>query len=176
MWIYLPEVKQKQGEALQYRFRGGVKEYLDKKAGDEGIFDLELSVHGGDEEVHLSGRFEAEIEASCSRCLRPFKQQISAEISEVFRVTALLDKKSSPEELALETANQLTVSGDYLYLNEYIRQIYVLGQVYNPLCKPDCRGLCAGCGVDLNEKACLCEKEARIDQRWQKLKEFRPDK
>ena len=94
MWIYLPEVKQKQGEALQYRFRGGVKEHLDEKAGDESVFDLKLSVHGSDEEVHLSGRFEAEIEASCSRCLRPFKEQISSDISEVFRVTVCGTRKA----------------------------------------------------------------------------------
>ncbi|NLA05033.1 MAG: DUF177 domain-containing protein, partial [Firmicutes bacterium] len=48
--------------------------------------------------------------------------------------------------------------------------------VYNPLCKPDCRGLCPGCGVDLNETTCSCEDESRIDLRWQKLKELRPDK
>lgn len=175
MWIYLPEVKQKQGEARQYRFQGGVKENFDERAADESTFDLKLFVRGGDKEIHLSGRFEAEIEEHCSRCLRSFRQRLGADISDSFRVTALRDKKKTPAELALETANQLTVSGDYLYLDEYIRQIYYLGQIYSPLCKPDCRGLCAGCGVDLNETACLCEKEAPIDHRWQKLKEFRPD-
>jgi uncharacterized protein len=25
-----------------------------------------------------------------------------------------------------------------------------------PLCRPDCRGLCPGCGVNLNREACRC--------------------
>ena len=113
---------------------------------------------------------------SCCRCLRPFQQELDSDINELFTVSPLPDKKSSPEELAVETANRLTVSGDYLYLDEYIRQLFILSQVYNPLCKPDCRGLCAGCGADLNEAACSCEDEARIDLRLLKLKEFHSGK
>lgn len=176
MWIHLPAVKRKQGEALQYRFQGKIKDHFDSSAGDESTFDLDLSVRGGDEEIMVRGRLRAEVEVDCSRCLMPFVQQLDLQFDELFSVTAPGDKKSSPEKLALETANQLTISGDYLYLDEYIRQLFVLGQVYNPLCKPDCRGLCPGCGADLNETTCSCEDESGIDLRWQKLKELRPDK
>jgi len=172
----LPEVKQKQGEALHYRFQGKVKDYFDESADDESSFTLALAVRGGDNEIIISGEFQAEIEVNCSRCLRPFQQLLNSDINELFTVSPLPDKKSSPGELALETANQLIVSGDYLYLGEYIRQLFILSQTYNPICKPDCRGLCAGCGVDLNEGACSCEDEAQIDLRLLKLKEFHPGK
>jgi uncharacterized protein len=35
------------------------------------------------------------------------------------------------------------------------------------LCSDDCRGLCPGCGVNLNEGQCRCKKE--IDPRLAKL-------
>ena len=39
------------------------------------------------------------------------------------------------------------------------------------LCRPDCRGLCAQCGADLNEGSCGCEAEA-TDPRLSALRAF----
>ncbi len=174
MRIFLPEVKQKKGEACKYRFQGKIKDYLDTGTDDESNFTLAVTVRISGDKIMVEGDFKAEIEVDCSRCLQPFMQQINTDFNEVFTVTPLLDKKSSPEDLALETANQLTVSGDYLYLNEYVRQLFILCQEYKPLCKPDCRGICARCGADLNRAACSCENEAQIDLRLLKLKDFHP--
>ncbi len=41
-----------------------------------------------------------------------------------------------------------------------------------PMCREDCRGLCAGCGTDLNEGSCRCE-DTKKDARWAKLAELR---
>ena len=41
-----------------------------------------------------------------------------------------------------------------------------------PLCRPDCRGLCPVCGVDLNQQSCSCGKDD-IDPRWEKLKNLK---
>lgn len=176
MQIYLPEVKKKQGEALQYRFRGRNRDYCSDSADDGSEFTLDLSVRSSGDEIMVVGTFQAEVPAECSRCLRSFRQRIGAEIDELFTVKPLTDKRRSAGELALETANQFIVSGDYLYLDEYVRQLFVISQIYSPLCKPDCRGLCAGCGADLNESGCSCSDETLIDSRLQKLKDFRPDR
>ncbi|HPU01559.1 MAG: DUF177 domain-containing protein [Firmicutes bacterium] len=172
MRIFLPVVRQKKGEACQYSFQGKIKDYFDPGADDDSSFAVTVNVRSVGDKIIIEGNFQAEIEATCCRCLCSFRQQLNSDFNEVFTLTPLLDKASTPEDLALETANQLTVSGDYLYLNEYLRQLFYLSQVYNPLCKPDCRGLCAGCGADLNRNACSCEDEAQIDLRLLKLKEF----
>ncbi len=39
-----------------------------------------------------------------------------------------------------------------------------------PLCKESCKGLCHGCGKDLNEGACDCASPDDIDKRFAKLK------
>ena len=37
-----------------------------------------------------------------------------------------------------------------------------------PLCREDCRGICALCGADLNVAPCQCD-EVLVDPRWSGL-------
>lgn len=172
MRIYLPLVRQKKGEALEFHFQGRVKDYFDAAADDKSSFALDVKVYSSGDKIMVSGNLQAVMEVNCSRCLQPFDQRLESDFNEVFTAGPLPDKKSTPDDLALEAANQLTVSGDYLYLNEYVRQLFILSQECNPLCKPDCRGLCASCGADLNKSTCSCADEAQIDNRLLKLKDF----
>lgn len=41
-------------------------------------------------------------------------------------------------------------------LNPDLRQELILDSPLKPLCKPDCKGLCAHCGADLNKEKCRC--------------------
>jgi uncharacterized protein len=38
-----------------------------------------------------------------------------------------------------------------------------------PLCKPDCKGLCPHCGIDLNVEQCNCA-DADVDERMAALR------
>jgi uncharacterized protein len=40
-----------------------------------------------------------------------------------------------------------------------------------PLCRPDCKGLCAQCGINLNHESCTCQEES-IDSRFAILEEL----
>jgi uncharacterized protein len=55
-----------------------------------------------------------------------------------------------------------------LDLSEVLRQNLLLAVPMQPLCRPDCAGLCPTCGQDLNEGACECDS-AGIDPRWADL-------
>ena len=75
--------------------------------------------------------------------------------------------------LALELANGesddivvLNPDGE-LELDELMREVFLLEMDTKNLCSPDCRGLCPGCGVDLNVEPCCCKRE--IDPRLAKL-------
>ncbi len=173
MHIYLPEVKLKQGEAVDYRF--------DKKLTDcfedfyeAGALKLMVSVICSADKVLISGNLEASIEVICSRCLETFHHQFKTDFSDAFTLIKGAPLDSAPESLAAETANMQTVTGDYLYLDEYIRQLIILAQEYSPLCRPDCKGLCAGCGTDLNKSTCSCDlDDEEVDIRLLKLKELK---
>ncbi len=133
-----------------------------------------VSVICSADKVLISGNLEASIEAICSRCLETFHHQFKTDFSDAFTLVKGVPLDSAPESLAAETANMQTVTGDYLYLDEYIRQLIILAQEYSPLCKPDCKGLCAGCGADLNQSTCSCDlDEEEVDIRLLKLKELK---
>ena len=47
-------------------------------------------------------------------------------------------------------------SEEEINLSPYIREQVLLALPMRPLCDDDCRGLCAGCGADLNYEPCRC--------------------
>jgi uncharacterized protein len=47
---------------------------------------------------------------------------------------------------------------DVYDVGEDIRQELILGVVQRALCKMDCKGICAGCGANLNIESCKCKK------------------
>ena len=67
-------------------------------------------------------------------------------------------------------------SGEYVFdsssvldLSEAVREEVVLAVDPYVVCDAKCRGLCSGCGVDLNFGECTCEG-TEIDPRWAALR------
>lgn len=173
MHIYLPEVILKDGEAVDFSFEEGLSDCFDDFSGS-GNLNLLISVSCSGDKVMVSGSLDASVDVICSRCLEAFEHIFKTDFTEAFTIIKKVPTGDSPNILADETANMLTVTGDYLYLDEYIRQLIILAQDYSPLCKADCKGICAGCGVDLNNSFCLCSKDdSHIDVRLLKLKELK---
>ncbi len=175
MEIYLPAIKSRPEVAFDYFFQEDLADvFEDFPAG--GRLKVMLSASCSGEEVFIRGSIEAMVRAECSRCLESFEQDIKTDFMEVFVQNRDVKKDDTPESLAEEAANKLSVSGDYLYLDEYVRQVIVLAQAYSPLCSPSCKGICSGCGVDLNKSSCQCPKvddDDRVDSRLLKLREWK---
>ncbi|MFO7951875.1 MAG: DUF177 domain-containing protein [Bacillota bacterium] len=172
MIIHLPDIKSKPGEALNYSFQVELDDYYDDFP-EGGKVKINLNASYSEGEVLINGSFEASITAYCSRCLEPFVQVHKANFNELFTVVQGEFNEEASATLAEEAANRLIVSGDNLYLEEYIRQLIIVTQEYRPLCKPDCKGICDQCGTDLNQSSCQCNKdEDLIDVRLLKLKEY----
>jgi uncharacterized protein len=172
MYIYLPEVRLKSGEAVDYSFEEKLSDCFDDFK-DSGSLILLISASSIGDKVVVTGSLEVSTLTICSRCLEQFEHSFITDFKEAFTVLKTAPFEDTPDFLAAEAANMLTVSGDYLYIDEYIRQLIILAQEYSPLCKPECRGICAGCGADLNKADCLCGKDDNlIDTRLLKLKEL----
>lgn len=54
-----------------------------------------------------------------------------------------------------------------LDLSEAVREELILAVPEYVLCRESCRGICAGCGTDLNTGTCRCEP--KTDPRWTAL-------
>ncbi len=72
----------------------------------------------------------------CSRCLEDFH--------EVRRNEYYFDFEVNPEV-------------EYIDLGEEIRQEMILADPARILCKSDCKGICPGCGANLNKEKCKCK-------------------
>jgi uncharacterized protein len=55
--------------------------------------------------------------------------------------------------------------GDSIAISDLLREQLLLMLPVKPLCRPDCAGLCASCGKDLNEGSCTCSKR-NVDPRF----------
>ncbi len=173
MYIYLPDLKNRPGVVFDYDFDEELTDFhADFSEG--GTVKLAIKVSHSGQEVLVKGSIEASVEAVCSRCLEPFVHKVNTSFTESFAVVKGSAGEESPANLAVETANMLTVTGDILYLDEYIRQLIILAEDHSPLCRPDCKGICSGCGFDLNQHACQCvDHDSEIDIRLLKLKELK---
>ena len=80
---------------------------------------------------------------------------------------------SSPTELANEENEDewvFDLKGDSADLEEIVRTVFVLNMDSQLLCDPDCKGICGGCGKNLNHESCTCQKE--IDPRLAALQQL----
>lgn len=110
---------------------------------------------------------------TCSRCLQPLHETLAIEFEEEFRTT--VDVRSGlPSQEPPDEEDFLIDEHHMLDLTEAIRQYREASAVMQPLCRPDCRGLCPRCGQDLNDGDCGCEA-APIDSRWSALANLLPN-
>jgi len=113
----------------------------------------------GVDRVLLEGRIQTTIEYVCDRCLENY----TLVIDESFN----LDLEYAPSTKLEPAEHEISVSEmDMIYLKEPVVDIYEMlsQQVFllNPgkhLCSESCRGLCPGCGTNLNLETCDCKKD-----------------
>ena len=94
------------------------------------------------------GHIVAEAVGECRRCLGDATQMIDDEVDVIFSSNPELDEDPSVYELPAD-ALELDVS-------QAVREEIALRVSKFPLCREDCRGICSGCGADLNAGPCQC--------------------
>ena len=102
------------------------------------------------------------IHGICDRCAAEFDREMVIPIDAVL-VTELANEENEDEWV-------FTLEGDSADLDDIVRTIFVLNMDSKLLCSDDCKGLCCGCGKNLNFETCSCEKE--IDPRLAALKQL----
>lgn len=104
------------------------------------------------------GKFKTVVEATCSRCLNPFRMEVEAPIKE--ELPLVYRGPETPlgvdeEELPEDEKEPLFVDNVF-DLEELLRQQMVIAVPIKPLCSEECKGLCPNCGKNLNEGPCDC--------------------
>ncbi len=100
-------------------------------------------------------RFETALAQECARCLEPATSVVAGRLQEEFLPT--VDVRTGAPLPATPEADAFPIGDDHvLDLGEAIRQHVLMAAPLQPLCRPDCQGLCVGCGRNRNEAACDC--------------------
>jgi uncharacterized protein len=125
--------------------------------------ELDLRLESVVEGVLVSGAVRAPAYGECSRCLEPFSDQVAVELRELFYYPDRADEVAGDDE-----EEPLRIVDDHLDIEPPLRDALVLSFPMSPVCTPDCAGLCAECGVRLDD-AELGHAHRSADPRWAKL-------
>jgi len=126
------------------------------------VGDVKLSRTGRGLMVH--GTFDTSLAETCSRCLGPAVTPVHVEIDQEALPTldiatgAPIDLSEEPDALPIDEHHELD-------LEPAVREAISLAEPIAPLCRPDCAGLCATCGADLNASPDHHHDEDDIDPR-----------
>lgn len=114
----------------------------------------------------LNARISAPVHAECTRCLKPIQRDWTVNVISFFPYEdksaagkgGKTGKNGKEEEVDIiagedeaEDTYPLLDGGAWADLEALLRDTLVEELPLQPLCKPDCKGLCSQCGIDLNE-------------------------
>ena len=103
---------------------------------------------------------------TCSRCLQPLQETVHIDFEEEFQ--SIVDLQSG-QPLEENDEDAFLIDENHLLdLTEAVRQYREASAEMQPLCRPDCAGLCPRCGHDLNQGECSCTT-GPVDDRWAAL-------
>jgi uncharacterized protein len=121
--------------------------------------------------VYVDATASGIVSTTCMRCLQPALVAIDVTFAEQYRATVDVTTGSSiaaDHEEGDDDDAFLIDERHFLDMGSALREYAILEMPMRPLCKPECLGLCAGCGVDLNQESCRCS-EAAVDDRFAAL-------
>lgn len=101
-------------------------------------------------------KMSARIQTECVRCLSEFSQSLIIDFSELYA----FNYRSTTE------AGLILPEDGKIDLTPLIREYMLLEIPINPICRPNCKGLCPVCGEDLNQVDCghhLQNTDPRLD-------------
>jgi uncharacterized protein len=120
---------------------------------------LELRFEAVSEGVLVTGSAVAPLAGECARCLDPLTSAVEVSFQELYRYLP------GPGEDASDGEERF-LDGDFLDLEPAFRDAVVLALPLSPLCREDCPGLCAECGVKLADAGPGHGHGDKVDPRW----------
>jgi uncharacterized protein len=126
---------------------------------------LDLRFEAVSEGVLVTGSAVAPLTGECARCLEPVTSTTEVSIQELYRYLPDHGEGEADDE-------ERFLDGDRLDLEPAFRDAVVLALPLSPLCREDCPGLCAECGVRLAEAGPGHGHGEDTDPRWGPLRQL----
>ena len=113
----------------------------------------ELSVSARGTSLTVRGRAEGKFWTECSRCAEPVELKADEAISR------LLKLRKDDDYDQEESEGISFYSGETVDLADLVEEELILALPFTAYCSADCKGICPGCGVNLNDAECECSEE-----------------
>jgi len=116
-----------------------------------------IKLHYVAKKVAVEGAVSTTLQLRCDRCLEPYDKPLSTNFKFFLSVTPYagdLDIELSEEDL-----NLIFIDGNYLCIDQIIKEQIILNTPMKTICSINCKGLCPVCGCNLNFETCSCAKK-----------------
>jgi len=123
--------------------------------------ELELRLEAVMEGVLVTGKVRATAVGECVRCLDSVTLDVVADLMELF---AYPDRNREADETDDDVRE---LDGDYIVLEDAVRDAVVPALPFQPVCRADCPGLCSECGARLADDPGHVHES--LDPRWAAL-------
>ena len=99
--------------------------------------------------LQFSATASTNLHLVCDRCAKEYQKVKTVPVETM--LASRLEGEDNDDIVLLE--------GNEVDADEIVSTAFILDMDTKNLCSPDCKGLCPGCGADLNVEPCRCKKE-----------------
>jgi uncharacterized protein len=131
---------------------------------------LVLDVQRQGEAFLVTGSVGGTLRLECGRCLESFDLPVDAPF-ELGYVPAVENVGEGEREVTADDLTTAFYHDHTLDLEDLMREQFQLALPMKPLCDEACKGLCPGCGANLNTNPCDC-KPSWVDPRLKGLSDL----
>ncbi len=157
MIIQLNEIPS-EGKSYDFtRKSGELNEVLQDLIGDR-EYTIHLDVSPIGKSFDVRGSIDTSYSETCSFCASPFDLKVKEKFQELVVYDDQKEIKGFEESWSPSEGTGVTVIEDASKYNvsDLIHEVLALAEPTQPVCREDCKGLCASCGQELNEAECNC--------------------
>lgn len=123
------------------------------------------------QDIRLVGSFSTRIQVKCARCLDPVERSVGGTFDLIYRPIG--EGAQGPVVAISEADTEIGFyTGEGLLLEDALTEQVLLAAPIKAVCREDCKGLCPGCGNDLNKESCTCGAPSP-DPRWAALADIK---
>ena len=130
---------------------------------------VELDVRRQGDTFYIHAELTGEFTTPCHKCLESTPYRVSPSFDLVVQKA---NPRAEPQpDSGDDDFVRLPAGQNRLELDPYIYENLVVDMPMTITCGEDCRGLCSGCGVNLNRGKCRCTGAS--DPRWNELRKLK---
>lgn len=123
-----------------------------------------LNIEKSNDYLHIQGSCSVCYEDSCDRCAENFESELIVNIDYYFHIGEIEGAGADDVEIIYPDE-----SNGELVFDDHLKESFILALPLKNLCSESCKGLCVGCGANLNLEKCSCPDNDKTDPRWDTL-------